>query len=200
VLDCYPRDDGPVTITDDALEILQEVPDEWKCPSCRVHTGWLNAWNKIEDQVVDAASSRRCKKLAFTGHSMGGALVTLGAWVLKHKYSFELSKIYTYESTRVGDAVFAHAWDSSISKTTPAFRITNAKDPWVNFPCQWGAYRHVLYEVHYEADGSHVVNPYPEENCGETESFSEVVNDPQIDHCKLPFMSVSMCLDPQVFC
>eukprot|EP00929_Paragymnodinium_shiwhaense_P102843 TRINITY_DN66067_c0_g1_i1.p1 TRINITY_DN66067_c0_g1~~TRINITY_DN66067_c0_g1_i1.p1 ORF type:complete len:473 (-),score=-9.49 TRINITY_DN66067_c0_g1_i1:14-1360(-) len=182
-----------VNKVDDLFEVLKEVPSEWHCPSCYVHTGWLDIWNTLEQPAIDALRSKGCSTIALTGHSLGGALATLGAWVLKHKYSFDLSMVYTYESPRVGNPVFARAWDSSIAMRIPAFRITYAKDPWVNYPCQWGGYRHVLYEVHYEGGGSYTVNLYQEAPCGEAEYLEEILNDPEADHCDVPYVVGGIC-------
>lgn len=184
---------GPSNALDGAFELLVEVPADWHCPSCRVHYGWFEAWSKLEAQVVAAMTSNSCTNAVITGHGMGGALATLGAWVLKNKHNFTLEVVYTFESPRVGDSVFAQSWDSSIAKAIPAFRVTYAKDPWINYPCQWGAYEHVQYETHFEPDGSYFVNPYREVQCGEEEALAELVGDAQANHCNVPYMPVNMC-------
>lgn len=181
---------NPVNFVDDLDEILVETPRDWSCPSCYVHQGFLNDWLSFEAEVVGALHARACQKqgVILTGHSLGGALATLGAWALKHKHGFELSMVYTYESPRVGNAGFASAWDTGIAKTVPSFRITYDYDPVPEIPCQFGQFVHVRYEVHYERDGSSKVIPDRESSCAEFDFVSALTTGDYVGHCYVPYV------------
>lgn len=155
---------------------LIEVPSEWGCRGCYVHKGFLLAWEELEQEVLSALRSSGCEGsgLVLTGHSLGGALATLAAWPLTKLHSFDLSKIYTFESPRVGGTAFASAWDSAIAKEVPSFRVTHGGDPITRMPCVFGAFRHVMYEVRHEEDGGYTVDPYAEAPC-EQSSLTGVV-------------------------
>jgi len=179
------------------LDVAQvEVPVEWGCRSCYVHKGFLNAWQELEQEVLSALRGSGCEGsgLVLTGHSLGGALATLAAWPLSRLHGFHLSRIYTFESPRVGGTAFASAWNDAIAKEVPAFRVTHGGDPITRMPCFFGAFRHVLHEVRHEEDGGYTVDPYAEAPCEQSSLTDAVAALPRVMelHCR-PSYFPHMC-------
>jgi putative lipase involved disintegration of autophagic bodies len=57
------------------------------CKNCKVHRGFHTAWNQTSKTVIDTVLSARMKyphmEVVFIGHSLGGAIATIGAAVLR---------------------------------------------------------------------------------------------------------------------
>jgi pimeloyl-ACP methyl ester carboxylesterase len=71
----------------------------------KVHAGFLKAFTEIAGRLDLIVKARRPEQtLWLTGHSMGGALATLGA---AHFGRETVQGLYTYGCPRVGDAAFA---------------------------------------------------------------------------------------------
>jgi len=81
---------------------LQAQQLEWHESGGRVHAGFAKAARGVLPQVLDwlAGEARPRSRLILTGHSLGGALATLGASVL------EPEMLITLGSPRVGDTEF----------------------------------------------------------------------------------------------
>lgn len=76
------------------LDFILEDNDDL-CTGCKVHTGFWKAWESAADELTSkiksAMSTYSGYTLYFTGHSLGGALATLGATVLRNDgYSVQL--------------------------------------------------------------------------------------------------------------
>lgn len=61
----------------------QQVPIHELCPNCQVHRGFYYAWGNFSDFIMPWISHVTSKypefDIVFTGHSLGGALATIGA-------------------------------------------------------------------------------------------------------------------------
>lgn len=91
-----------------------------------VHSGFLNAYNKLAAQVKNVVKKSGGDKLFFTGHSLGGALATLGA----HFFDDSEQEIYgllTFSPPRLCLADFKHSVNSKL-KTKHLYFI-NENDP-----------------------------------------------------------------------
>ena len=115
--------------------------------------GWYKNLNVggVLDAVEAAGSTFGTKKLKLTGHSSGGAVATILSLEITlglKLTSFELVKVTTFGSPRVGDANFVSLFESL---RIPMTRVTRAYDFAPHYPRQ-GKYRHVLTEVHYFDD------------------------------------------------
>lgn len=77
-----------------------------------VHQGFLRAlnfvWDELMDKIFFFGNTRQ--KLFFTGHSQGGALATLAAAKCIEQ-GIDFQHVYTFGAPRVGDILFANAFD-----------------------------------------------------------------------------------------
>ncbi|PYI07819.1 lipase [Aspergillus sclerotiicarbonarius CBS 121057] len=106
--------------------ILEE--EESLCSGCYVHSGWWKAWEQVADdltsEIESAMSTYSGYSLFFTGHSLGGALATIGATVLRNAgYTIQL---YTYGCPRVGNYELAEYITSQGSGAN--YRVTHTND------------------------------------------------------------------------
>lgn len=155
-------------------ELQTAVPKSWGCQGCYVHRGFLEYWHDLKGGVLESLEASGCMNAAvyITGHSMGGALATLAAWSLAHVHGIRLAGVYTYQSPRVGNAEFAKAWEASVAKAAPSFRVNTDADPVTLLPCWWGSYTHVPYEVLYKEDGSFSLASGGEGPCSEATTIA----------------------------
>jgi predicted lipase len=115
-----------------------------------VHEGFMNQYNSLRFHLY-YIFSRYGKKLGegkiprviFASHSLGAAVSTLCAIVMKSLFpSYDIWN-YTYGSPRVGDPYFAYYYYQILGQTT--YRIKNMLDP-VTFVPHWN-YKHVGTKV-----------------------------------------------------
>lgn len=94
----------------------------------RVHRGFLNLYERIDNQIQTAISQFNPKlPTHFTGHSLGGALATLAAadTAFNNTQLRSQMQLYTYGSPRVGDPSFAEFYSSLVPNS---YRIVNLCD------------------------------------------------------------------------
>ena len=65
-----------------------------------------------------------------TGHSLGGALATLSAYVLQSDLKLPVGRVFTYGSPRVGNDAFSKARIAAGNE----WRITHHRDPVPHLP------------------------------------------------------------------
>lgn len=85
-------------------------------------------------------------KVAFTGHSLGGALATLAAIDFTSLQSVYPVEIVTFGKPRVGNFEFAYFVNSKIKEN---FRVINKSDPIPHTPFFDQGYRHEGIEVNF---------------------------------------------------
>ena len=107
---------------------------ERKEPTGKVHQGFLNAFRSVKDQIDRYLPCAEGLPIFITGHSLGGALATLGA---AHLSGWGLAACYTFGAPRVGNKVFASRL------RTPVYRVVNPLDPVPLVPGRWRGYRDV---------------------------------------------------------
>jgi pimeloyl-ACP methyl ester carboxylesterase len=80
----------------------------------RVHRGYWEALSFIADDLLNALIGHGIerKSLFVTGHSAGGAMATIFAWMLYRMGIF--AETYVYSSPRVGDSNFSELFDPLI--------------------------------------------------------------------------------------
>jgi triacylglycerol lipase len=117
-----------------------------------VHDGFLKLYRSLRDDALRALDEvDRIESLWVTGHSLGGALSTLATTdVIAHR-AFQSVEHYNFASPRVGNRVFADAYNRNGART---FRVVNTSDlvpqtPSANF-ASWN-YKHVGAPVNFTA-------------------------------------------------
>jgi hypothetical protein len=100
----------------------------------RFHLGFLNALADIWEPVyavVDREMKRAERPLWITGHSLGGALALLSAWMFTRKF-INVHQVYTYGAPMVGNAVANEAFDRAFPDKI--YRFVNTTDPVPKLP------------------------------------------------------------------
>lgn len=141
---------------------ISNIAFAWSdCPfvsDCKVHTGFQAAWNELSGGVRDAVSSTLAAnpgyRVVATGHSLGGAVATLGAVYMRHS-GIEVD-VYSYGSPRVGNDKFANF---VTSQRAGEFRVTHTDDPVPRLPPIVFGYRHTTPEYWLSSEASS--NSYP---------------------------------------
>ena len=101
--------------------------------TARVHHGFRDAFRSVRGQVDRYLSCAEGLPVFITGHSLGGALATLGA---AHLSGWGLAACYTFGAPRVGNKGF------SSGLRTPFYRVVNPGDPVPHVPTPLRGYRH----------------------------------------------------------
>jgi pimeloyl-ACP methyl ester carboxylesterase len=129
----------------------------------RVHRGFYEALESVRADLEAEIQSTRCQRLWLTGHSLGGALAMLFAWI----WNGPVEGIYTFGQPRAGDAAFARDFNDRWRERT--FRVIRADDIVPRVPWLLGAYRHAGHEIFFpfpfgrEIGGEGGVFPSPPE-------------------------------------
>jgi hypothetical protein len=93
------------------------------------HQGFVSAITEIWDGLhpqVEAELKAKDRPLWVTGHSLGGALALLGAWLFKRKF-LSVHQVYTFGAPMVGNKVVAEAFGREFPNKI--FRYVNPPDP-----------------------------------------------------------------------
>jgi hypothetical protein len=100
----------------------------------RFHQGFVKAIGDIWEPFVEAIEAERKKSdrpIWLTGHSLGGALALLAAWLLRRKF-INVHQVYTFGGPMIGNSdvvqAFAREFPASI------FRYVNHPDPVPKLP------------------------------------------------------------------
>jgi triacylglycerol lipase len=100
----------------------------------RFHQGFVNAIGAIWDPVFQAADAERKKSdrpVWVTGHSLGGALAMLGAWLFNRKF-VPVHQVYTYGGPMIGNDEAAKAFNKAFGNKI--FRYVDTIDPIPKLP------------------------------------------------------------------
>jgi hypothetical protein len=98
------------------LQDLMAEPETRPNVPGKVHTGFYDATSSIIAAI--AAEVRRLdpdgsKRVFVTGHSLGGAMASLGAWILHAApYRIAVQQVVTFASPKPGDAAFKSAYEA----------------------------------------------------------------------------------------
>ena len=95
----------------------------------RIHRGFLEAYQKVEDQIAQTLDKYKKLPLYITGHSLGGALALVAT---RYLGSDSTGATYTYGCPRVADD------DFFLSIKTPVYRVVNAADAVARLPFGYG--------------------------------------------------------------
>jgi triacylglycerol lipase len=97
---------------------MHACPKDWG--DVKAHRGFYNALSAIYQGVRDEVRSRRKhnQKVFLTGHSLGGALVTLCAYRFQKVGGVPVAGVYVFGSPRVGDIGFLGQFDDLLKHKT----------------------------------------------------------------------------------
>ncbi|CAG8217398.1 unnamed protein product [Penicillium nalgiovense] len=109
----------------------RDIP--WICQGCQVHSGFYNSWTNNSEYIVAAvnmyADVYRDYPIVFTGHSLGGAIATLGA--VLEDWGRDIT-LFTYGCPELGNYDFANYITNTFgTQGTKGFgvRVTHTNDP-----------------------------------------------------------------------
>jgi hypothetical protein len=100
----------------------------------RFHQGFVNALTDIWEPVfaaVDAERKKNDRPVWITGHSLGGALAQLAAWLFNRNF-VPVHQIYTYGGPMVGNDTAAGAFNKAFGNKI--FRYVDTIDPIPKLP------------------------------------------------------------------
>ena len=107
----------------------EQIADPAKILPGALHQGFITAYNSVAEDVAKAIAALPAgTKLHVTGHSLGAALATLAALRLDATPASTgtVATVHTYGSPRVGDPVFAAAFERAFRGR--AWRFVNNED------------------------------------------------------------------------
>ena len=100
----------------------------------KFHKGFVDAiadiWEPLRDEV-EAKMKQSDRPLWITGHSLGGALALLAAWLFKRRF-VAVHQIYTYGAPMIGNQTASDAFNREFSGAI--FRYVNGRDPVPKLP------------------------------------------------------------------
>ena len=116
----------------------------------RFHLGFMTAlaaiWDPLE-AAIKAEIARKDRPFWITGHSLGGALAMLSAWLFDRKFT-SVHQVYTYGAPMIGNAIASAAFDKAFPKKI--YRFVNGPDPVPKLPTMSlvaNDYGHCLEEI-----------------------------------------------------
>lgn len=95
------------------FNLLKKPVNSWK-NGAWVHTGFYNAWDAVHQDVRNKLGALRNndQKVFVCGHSLGGAVASMGAFRLS-RAGIPIQGVYTYASPRVGNQQWAEAYGAA---------------------------------------------------------------------------------------
>jgi len=127
------------------------------CNGGEVHGGFLYEFNLIRDFVRNETERRISQgwSVLFSGHSQGGAIVTLVSLDIANYFNLSPDRIFvvTIGSPRVGDPTFVEAWNEKINQSVRYVTDRNGQsDVVAGLPPKSGQYIHVHEATHLFCD------------------------------------------------
>jgi hypothetical protein len=158
-----------------AADWRSKVPDFYSNipPNVRIHAGFEIQYVQLRERLLNAtlglANRYPDYQIAFTGHSLGGALATLASVDFYDRYGFgDRIALYTYGTPRVGDSNWAR-YVNSLPYASRMYRIQRKGDPVVHLPPLFTGFEHSLQQYQILDDRS-VIRCENKENTGESPS------------------------------
>jgi predicted lipase len=109
----------------------------------RFHRGFMAAYFAIRDPLLKVVDQFRDQRIIVTGHSLGGALATIGALDLQYNLgtadNFSFS-VYTYGAPRVGNLALVESFNRRVPDS---HRFIYGWDVVTRVPREWQGYSHV---------------------------------------------------------
>jgi len=181
----------------DAEFWMSPWPFSTPCPGCQVHAGFAEAYAELRTPLLEAIHHHRCDRLTFTGHSLGGAIVTLASFEARAGFGLHVDEVWTFGKPRVGNAAFAERYVQAAvaqGSRTPMWRVVHYMDPVPLLPPNIGlGYLHEVQEVWYttrESSAFKICNfdlwnasvPYEDPTCSASSSVLACLPHAETDH------------------
>ena len=102
----------------DWLQDFFDVPKAAPNVPGEVHSGFYDATMSIITGVAAAVQNLNpgpAKKIFVTGHSLGGAMASIGAYILSQTYHCPIQQVVTFASPRPGDFAFQTGYEAVIN-------------------------------------------------------------------------------------
>jgi hypothetical protein len=100
------------------LEDFFAVPKSAANVPGQVHSGFYDATMSIIDGVAAAVQNLNpgpTKKVLVTGHSLGGGMASIGAYILNQTFHIPIQKVVTFASPKPGDVGFRTGYEGVIN-------------------------------------------------------------------------------------
>ena len=137
------------------------------CDGCKVHSGFVDVWASLAPKIVPELKRLRVHHpllpLVVVGHSLGGAVASVGEYILANDLGIDVSAVYTYGGPRVGNKQFA----DRPSPRAPLWRITHHRDIVPHLPPETlFGFQHSAREAFYinESHSFHLCDGTGEDN------------------------------------
>lgn len=138
------------TVIQDEIVAPQEQEKIYPYPGesssgATMHRGFVRAYFSVRNQLHDYVRNHSITSVALTGHSLGGALATLGAVDIQYNFANQVSslELYTFGAPKVGNDGFR---DSFNRRVPNSYRFVYGMDLVPELPRWWQGYRHVDQE------------------------------------------------------
>lgn len=109
----------------------------------KFHSGFMAAYFAIRSRLLEVVDQFQGQQIIVTGHSLGGALATIGALDLQYNLgivdNFTFS-VYTYGAPRVGNQALVESFNNRLPDS---HRFTYGWDVVTRVPREWQGYAHV---------------------------------------------------------
>ncbi|KAL4861429.1 hypothetical protein BDV12DRAFT_191089 [Aspergillus spectabilis] len=118
------------------------------CKDCWVHQGFWGAWEQISPILIpvlsDAVSKNHVYSTVFVGHSLGGAIVTIVATLLRKPGNLPID-LYAFGATQIGDYPAAEAVTRLGHNRT--YRVTHTDDAVPRLPGPLGQFAALFLNI-----------------------------------------------------
>ncbi|KAJ7616927.1 alpha/beta-hydrolase [Mycena polygramma] len=108
-----------------------DLPDRMPQPQTRVHRGFWNAYEDIGEDLFVIVRAELEKfptyRVVVTGDSLGGAIASIAAPLLKAALPDMMLKLYTFGQPRVGNGLFARYVEQKVGEEN-IFRAVHTSD------------------------------------------------------------------------
>ncbi|TDL21692.1 alpha/beta-hydrolase [Rickenella mellea] len=164
------------------------------------HTGFLTAYNSVASNIISTVKAQLGAHpgytLVSTGHSLGGALASIGGLSLKSNFPGSSVRMFTFGQPRTGNAAYASLVESVVG-TSNIFRAVHTSDGVPTLIPQAVGYRHHAVEFWNFADPPTAANV---KQCSgeEDPTCSDSIPSGGINAAHLTYFGEAMGADPSV--
>ncbi|PAV15548.1 voltage-gated potassium channel [Pyrrhoderma noxium] len=167
----------------------------------QVHQGFLTAFNSVADIVLnivsDQISTHPSYSLVSTGHSLGGALASLGGVSLAANFPDASLRMFTFGQPRTGNAAYATLAENLVGINN-IYRGTETYDGVPTIPFRAWGYEHHAREFWVEQDPNTDANNVIQCSGREDPTCSDSIPSTGINDAHLRYFGQIIALNPTV--